>query len=160
VKAYTTRVGEGPFPTELDNEIGQGLRKKGAEFGATTGRPRRCGWLDIPLVRYGHMINDYNSVNITKFDILSDLAEIKIGVDYKINGKKINYMPSTIEELAKVEVEYITLKGWKKDISHVRKLADLPSEAKEYLKVVEKHLGIPVSWIGIGPEREHMITLV
>ena len=111
VKAYTTRVGEGPFPTELNDEIGEGMRKRGHEFGATTGRPRRCGWLDIPVLRYSHLINDYSSINLTKLDILSELDEIKIGVEYRINGKAINYMPGTIDELSKVEVIYETMKG-------------------------------------------------
>ncbi len=111
VKAYTTRVGEGPFPTELKNEVGEMLRKKGHEFGSTTGRPRRCGWLDVPVLKYSHMLNDYTSINITKLDILDDLDEIKIGVEYRINGKKIDHMPGSIEELSKVEVVYETMKG-------------------------------------------------
>jgi len=102
VKAYTTRVGEGPFPTELKDQIGESLRKIGSEFGATTGRPRRCGWLDIPVLRYSTNINGYSSINITKLDVLSDLDEIKIGVNYKINGKVIDYMPANIEELSHV----------------------------------------------------------
>jgi len=106
MKAYTTRVGEGPFPTELKEKIGEGLRTKGHEFGATTGRPRRCGWLDLPVVKYSHMINDYSSLNMTKLDILDDLDEIKVGVNYTIDGKKIDYMPSNIEDLAKVQVDY------------------------------------------------------
>jgi len=130
VKAYTTRVGEGPFPTELKNDVGEGLRKKGHEYGATTGRPRRCGWLDLPVVKYSNMINDYTSLNITKLDILSDLDEIKVGVSYKVKGKTIDYMPSNIEELSQVEVNYENFKGWKKDISKITKYEELPSEAK------------------------------
>jgi len=94
MKAYTTRVGEGPFPTELKDEVGEGMRKRGHEFGATTGRPRRCGWLDLPVVRYSHLINDYSSLNMTKLDILDACDEIKVGVHYTINGKKIDYMPA------------------------------------------------------------------
>jgi len=157
VKAYTTRVGEGPFPTELKDQVGEGLRQKGHEFGSTTGRPRRCGWLDLPVVRYSHMINDYSSLNLTKLDILSDLDEIKVGVAYTINGKKIDHMPSNIEELSKVEVEYQTFKGWKKDISKLTTYDQLPSEAKNYIEGVEKLLGVPISWIGVGPEREAVI---
>lgn len=111
VKAYTTRVGEGPFPTELKDDVGEVLRKKGHEFGSTTGRPRRCGWLDIPVLRYSHLLNDYTSINLTKLDILDDLDEIKIGVEYRIDGKKIDYMPGSIDELAKVKVAYETVKG-------------------------------------------------
>jgi len=158
VKAYTTRVGEGPFPTELKNELGEEIRKKGHEFGATTGRPRRCGWLDIPVLRYSHLINDYSSINITKLDILSDLDEIKIGIEYRINGKAIDYMPGTIDELSKVEVIYETVKGWKKDISKITNYNDLPKEAKDYIHRVEELLGVPVTWIGVGPEREAIIT--
>jgi adenylosuccinate synthase len=111
VKAYTTRVGEGAFPTELKDKIGEYIQKKGHEFGATTGRPRRCGWLDVPLLRYSNMLNDYSSINITKLDIFDDLDEIKIGVEYRIKGKKIEYMPAQIEELGQVEVVYETVKG-------------------------------------------------
>eukprot|EP01017_Pseudomicrothorax_dubius_P042228 TRINITY_DN6866_c0_g1_i2.p2 TRINITY_DN6866_c0_g1~~TRINITY_DN6866_c0_g1_i2.p2 ORF type:complete len:434 (-),score=146.08 TRINITY_DN6866_c0_g1_i2:2685-3986(-) len=157
VKAYTTRVGEGPFPSELKNDIGAHLQKKGHEFGATTGRPRRCGWLDLQVVRYSHMINDYSSINLTKLDVLSELDEIRIGVHYKINGQKIDYMPATLDELAQAEVEYITLPGWKKDISNVRRFEDLPKEAQQYVRKVEELAGIPISWIGVGPDRDGMI---
>jgi len=159
VKAYTTRVGEGPFPTELNDDVGEGMRKKGHEFGATTGRPRRCGWLDIPVLRYSHLINDYSSINLTKLDILSELDEIKIGIEYRINGKAINYMPGTIDELSKVEVIYETMKGWKKDISHITDFNKLPKEAQAYVHRIEEHLGVPVSWIGVGPEREATIKV-
>ena len=104
-------MGEGPFPTELTEEIGQSIQKKGHEFGSTTGRPRRCGWLDIPLLRYSHMLNDYSSINLTKLDVLSDLDEIKIGVQYRVDGKNIEHMPGSIDELAKVETVFETLKG-------------------------------------------------
>ena len=126
VKAYTTRVGEGPFPTELKNEIGEMLRKRGHEFGTTTNRPRRCGWLDLNLVRYTAMINGYDSINITKLDILDTLPEIKIGVDYRIDGRKLYSLPSSLDDLAKVEITYVTMKGWQKDTSNVRKKEELP----------------------------------
>lgn len=157
VKAYTTRVGEGPFPTELKDQIGESLRKIGSEFGATTGRPRRCGWLDIPVLRYSTNINGYSSINITKLDVLSDLDEIKIGVNYKINGKVIDYMPANIEELSHVQIEYKTVKGWKKNISMINKFENLPKEAQDYIYEIENLLGVPVSWIGTGPEREAII---
>jgi adenylosuccinate synthase len=102
VKAYTTRVGEGPFPTELKDEIGEGLRKRGHEFGTTTGRPRRCGWLDLNLVRYTHMINGYHSLNLTKLDILDTLPDIKVGVEYWLNGTKIDSLPGNLEHFQKV----------------------------------------------------------
>ena len=102
VKAYTTRVGEGPFPSELKEEIGEGLRKRGFEFGTTTGRPRRCGWLDLNLVRYTHLINGYHSLNLTKLDILDTLPEIKVGVEYWLNGKQIDSLPGNLEHFQKV----------------------------------------------------------
>ncbi|EGR29579.1 hypothetical protein IMG5_152900 [Ichthyophthirius multifiliis] len=157
VKAYTTRVGEGPFPTELQDENGEHFRKVGREFGTTTGRPRRCGWLDIPLLRYSNMINKFSSINITKLDVLDQMDQIKIATKYLIDGKEIGYMPSTIDELSQVQVEYIKLKGWKKDISKITTYRSLPKEAKEYIKTIEKLLKVPVSWIGTGPERESMI---
>lgn len=157
VKAYTTRVGEGPFPTELTDHTGEHLRKAGHEFGTTTGRPRRCGWLDIPLLRYSHMINNYQSLNITKLDVLDQVDEIKIATKYTINGQEINYMPSTIDELSHVKVQYTTVKGWKQDISKIRSYDKLPQKAKDYLHTIEELLGVPVSWIGTGPEREAMV---
>jgi len=157
VKAYTTRVGEGPFPTELKDKTGDHLQKKGFEFGATTGRPRRCGWLDIPVLKYSNMINGYSSINLTKLDVLSELDEIKIGTHYKIDGKIIDFIPSTLEELSKVQVEYISLKGWKSDIAGVTKFEKLPKPAQDYITKIEELLGFKISWIGTGPERESII---
>jgi len=160
VKAYTTRVGAGPFPTELTDSIGEALRKRGHEFGTTTGRPRRCGWLDIPVIQYSHALNNYASVNITKLDVLSDLKEIKIGVSYKLNGKKLEaaHMPALLNDLAKVEVVYETHQGWQCDISKVTKFDKLPSAAKNYLKRVEELSGVPISWVGVGAGRLEMAT--
>lgn len=159
VKAYTTRVGSGPFPTELKNEIGERIQNVGAEFGVTTGRKRRCGWLDVALLRYSHMLNGYDSLNITKLDVLSGMDELKIGVEYSIDGCKLPHgaMPSTLDELAKVEVEYVTLPGWSEDISKITCMEDLPENAKNYVKVVEDLLGLPVSWVGVGPARNSML---
>lgn len=160
VKAYTTRVGGGPFPTELVDAIGEKIRAIGHEFGTTTGRPRRCGWLDIPVLRYSHALNNYESLNITKLDVLSTLPEIKIGVAYKLRGKKLQYghMPSTLSELAAVEVEYETHKGWMCDISKAETFDDLPHEARSYLKRVEELVEVPISWVGVGPGRTEMAT--
>jgi len=160
VKAYTTRVGEGPFPTELHDDIGETLMSVGHEYGTTTGRPRRCGWLDLPVVQYSHMINDYTSVNITKLDVLSGLSEIKIGAYYKVNGERLptGMMPSTLAGLGEVEVEYITMKGWESDISNINDFEELPAQAQAYVNKVEELLGVPVSWIGTGPGREEMAT--
>jgi len=160
VKAYTTRVGAGPFPTELEDDVGQEMRDVGHEYGTTTGRPRRCGWLDIPVVQYGHMVNNYQSMNITKLDVLSGLDEIKIGKEYKIDGEVLPYgmMPSTLDGLGKVEVEYETMDGWKSDISKCTKFEELPAAAQAYLKRIEELVGVEVSWVGTGPGRKEMAT--
>lgn len=160
VKAYTTRVGSGPFPTELEDEVGQELRDVGREYGTTTGRPRRCGWLDIPVVRYSHQLNGYGSLNITKLDVLSGLRELKIGVAYSVDGKRLpdGMMPSTLIDLGKVKVEYETMPGWSCDISKVTAYKDLPKEAQDYVERIEQLVGVPVSWIGTGPGRDEMLT--
>ncbi|OQV20056.1 Adenylosuccinate synthetase [Hypsibius exemplaris] len=157
VKAYTTRVGDGPFPTELTEEIGAGLQQRGAEFGVTTKRPRRCGWLDLVVVKYTHMLNGYSALAMTKLDILDTLDEIKIGVAYRHEGKLLDSFPAELTLLDKVQVDYITLKGWKQDISAARKFEDLPKEALNYIQVVEEQLGVPVRWIGVGKKRDDVI---
>jgi len=161
VKAYTTRVGQGPFPTELmeGDEFGDHMCKKGHEFGTTTGRRRRCGWLDIPLVQFSSLVNGYTSINITKLDILNDFAEIKLGVKYKVEGKTLppGVMPSTLDDLRKVEMEYETLPGWQSDTSACKSWEELPENAKNYIRRIEELLEIPVSWIGVGPNRSQML---
>ncbi len=161
VKAYTTRVGSGPFPTELTDDIGSALTKIGHEFGTTTGRARRCGWLDVPVLRYSNFINGYTSINITKLDVLSTFKEIKIGTHYKIDGKLLpeGYMPSTLPELAKVEVVYESMPGWEQDISKVKTFAELPVQAQNYLKRVQELVGTPISYVGVGPGRSEMILM-
>jgi len=162
VKAYTTRVGAGPFLTEQLNEIGETLQKVGHEYGVTTGRPRRCGWLDIPLLRYTSMVNGYTAIAVTKLDILDDFDEIKIGVKYvkTIEGetKEIAHFPSSIAAHDGVSVEYITMKGWKKPISSCKSFEDLPSEAQAYILKMEELLNIPVGWIGVGQSRDAVIV--
>eukprot|EP00462_Mataza_sp_D1_P021011 CAMPEP_0175127390 /NCGR_PEP_ID=MMETSP0087-20121206/4361_1 /TAXON_ID=136419 /ORGANISM="Unknown Unknown, Strain D1" /LENGTH=481 /DNA_ID=CAMNT_0016409365 /DNA_START=21 /DNA_END=1466 /DNA_ORIENTATION=+ len=160
VKAYTTRVGSGPFPTELQDSVGELLGKVGHEFGTTTGRPRRCGWLDLPVVNYSNLLNGYTSLNITKLDVLSDLPELKLGVSYSIDGKELPFgmMPSNLQDLAKVVVNYETLPGWQCDISNVTNFDDLPPQAKQYLARIEQITGVPVSWVGTGPGRDAMVT--
>lgn len=159
VKAYTTRVGSGPFPTELEDATGERLRSVGGEFGTITGRPRRCGWLDIPVVQYSHLLNGYDSINISKLDVLSGLSEVKIATHYTINGEKLpaGYMPSTLEELGQVQVVYETMQGWQQDLSNCTTRAELPQEAQKYLTRIEELTGIPVSWVGIGAGRNAMI---
>ncbi|EGC35879.1 adenylosuccinate synthetase (IMP--aspartate ligase) [Dictyostelium purpureum] len=157
VKAYTTRVGAGPFPTELHGDFGEALRKEGGEYGTTTGRPRRIGWLDAVVLRYTSMINDFTKLNLTKLDVLSKLDEIKIGVQYKYNGEILDSFPASLEVLAKCEVVYETLPGWNSNISNITKYEDLPIQAQQYIERIEKLIGVPVYWIGVGQDRASMI---
>ncbi|KAG7297792.1 hypothetical protein JYU34_018534 [Plutella xylostella] len=157
VKAYTTRVGDGPFPTELSDETGRLLQERGHEVGVTTKRVRRCGWLDLVVVRYTAMVNGYTSICLTKLDILDTLDSIKVGVGYKLNGKKIDYFPSSIKELSNVEVEYITLPGWNSSIEAARTWTELPKNAKAYVLSIQNFLQIPVRYIGVGPGRDSII---
>jgi len=158
-KAYVTRVGAGPFPTELNNEIGEKMRSIGHEFGVTTGRPRRCGWLDIVALKYVCTINDFTYLNLTKLDVLSTLPEIKIATGYEINGVQFKEgYPATLDELEKVKVTYETFPGWLCDISAARKMSDLPKKAVDLVYRVEQLTGVPIKWIGVGPGREDMVT--
>ncbi|KAJ3098249.1 hypothetical protein HDU97_004171 [Phlyctochytrium planicorne] len=159
VKAYTTRVGAGPFPTELLNATGDHLQSVGAEFGVTTGRRRRCGWLDTVVLKYSHLINGYTSINLTKLDVLDGLDEIKIGVAYIHNGQRYTEFPSDLKKLAESTVEYETLPGWKTDISKVRSFDGLPVNAQKYVRRVEQLVGVPVEWIGVGVARDAMIHI-
>ena len=157
VKAYTTRVGEGPFPTEQLNEFGEALQTIGAEYGVTTGRKRRCGWLDLVVLKYSTLINGYTSLNITKLDVLDSFKEIQVGVGYKLNGKSLASFPEDLIKLGKVEVEYTTLPGWETDITKIKTYDELPENAKSYLKFIEDYLGVPVQWVGTGPARDSML---
>lgn len=157
-KAYMTRVGSGPFPTELDNEIGEKIRTSGGEFGSTTGRPRRCGWFDVSLTKYSVMINGYSSLNLTKLDILDDLKEIKVAVAYKLNGKKLDSFPASLEELEQVEVEYETLPGWNTSLKDVTSWDALPENAKKYVLRLEELLGCHIKYIGVGVRRDQMVV--
>uniref|UniRef100_A0A8C7DAD5 Adenylosuccinate synthetase isozyme 1 n=1 Tax=Oncorhynchus kisutch TaxID=8019 RepID=A0A8C7DAD5_ONCKI len=159
VKAYTTRVGIGAFPTEQLNEVGELLQTRGHEVGVTTGRKRRCGWLDLVILRYANMINGFTAFALTKLDILDVMDEIKVGVSYKLNGKKIPYFPANMDVLQKVEVEYEKLPGWKSDSSACRKWEDLPVKAQNYIRFVEIHVGVPIKWVGVGKARESMIQM-
>lgn len=158
VKAYTTRVGEGPFPTEQLNVVGETLQDVGAEFGVTTGRKRRCGWLDLVVLKYSAAINGYTSLNITKLDVLDGFSEIKIGTNYKLNGEVLSSFPEDLIDLGKVEVEYQTFPGWEQDITKVQSYDELPENAKNYLKFIEEYLEIPIQWVGTGPARDSMLT--
>lgn len=159
VKAYTTRVGEGPFPTEQLNANGEKLQEIGAEFGVTTGRKRRCGWLDLVILKYSTLINGYTSLNITKLDVLDTFKEIPIGISYSLNGKKLDLFPEDLTTLGKVEVEYVTLPGWNQDITKITDYEALPENAKKYLKYIEDFVGVPVEWVGTGPSRDSMLHI-
>jgi adenylosuccinate synthase len=153
VKAYTTRVGNGPFPTELLDDDGEKLREVGAEFGATTGRPRRCGWYDAFLVAYSQMINGITSAAITKLDVLSSFEKIKVCVGYELKGKKIKYFPTAVEQLSEVKPIYEELEGWNQDISDCTSYDKLPKKTIDYLDFIAKHSGIKIDIISVGPKR-------
>lgn len=201
VKAYTTRVGHGPFPTELQNEgqnlddhvetyigpdvaverkghasgpyaltsgqqvkVGEMLQEVGYEYGTTTGRRRRCGWLDIALVKYSAMVNGFDSINLTKLDVLTGLKQIRIAIAYR--NKRMTevrlpagYFPSHLEDLKEVVCEYETLEGWSEDISKCTSFAQLPVNAKKYVLRIQELLNIPVSWVGVGPDRNCMFKV-
>lgn len=159
VKAYTTRVGLGPFPTELLGEEGEELRQWGAEFGATTGRPRRCGWFDAFLLNYSRMINGIERVAITKLDVLSNLDEIKVCTGYELDGERLKSFPTTETQISRVTPIYETLPGWKKDITEIRNYEDLPIETKNYLGFISEHSGFEISIISVGPKRNQTIEL-
>lgn len=157
VKAYTTRVGEGPFPTEQLNEDGEKLQDIGAEYGVTTGRKRRCGWLDLVVMKYSTAINGYTSLNITKLDVLDTFKEIKVGVSYKYKGKTLESFPEDLNVLKNVEVEYVTLPGWEQDITGIKNYTDLPENAQKYLDFIADFLDVAIEWVGTGPARESML---
>lgn len=159
VKAYCTRVGEGPFPTEQLNDYGEHLGTVGAEFGTTTGRARRCGWLDIPQMQYSAKINGYTALNLTKLDVLTGLKSVFIGTKYvdADTGKPIHSMPASLRQLYKVKVIYEELPGWTEDISKCTAFEDLPPNAQAYVHRVEELIGVPIRWIGVGPGRRDII---
>jgi len=158
-KAYTTRVGEGPFPTELVGEIGQALGIKGKEFGTVTSRKRRCGWFDGVLVRQAIKISGINGIALTKLDVLDELDEIKMCIAYDLDGKKIDYLPSAVDEQLKVKPVYKSFKGWKTSISGIKKFEDLPDNAKKYINDLEKFIETKVSSISTSPERKDTILI-
>lgn len=159
VKAYSTRVGEGPFPTELHDEFGEKLQNEGFEFGSTTGRPRRCGWFDAYAVKYSVMINGITDAVITKLDVLSKFEKIDICVGYELDGRRLNAYPTDVATLSRVKPVYITIPGWQKDITGVRSYDDLPAETKEYLDVISREAGLHISIISVGPGRDQSIHM-
>jgi adenylosuccinate synthase len=159
MKAYTTRVGAGPFPTELFDETGIQLQEKGFEFGATTGRRRRCGWLDGVVVNDATRLNGLTGLAITKLDVLSGQKNIKIATSYALNGKTISAMPANIQQASSVAPVYESLAGWKEDITNVRQYDDLPTQAKDYIRRVEEFTGIPANIVSVGPDRAETLLL-
>ncbi len=159
MKAYTTRVGEGPFITELFDETGEYLREKGGEFGATTGRPRRCGWLDLVMVKTAVRLNGLQGLVVTKLDVLTGLPEIKLCVAYEKNGKTVNNFPASLQDFAELKPVYETFPGWNTSLKGIQKFEDLPQEAKDYLKRIESYLEIPIYLISTGPERDSYILI-
>jgi adenylosuccinate synthase len=157
IKAYTTRVGEGPFPSEQDNEIGDYIRVKGHEYGTTTGRPRRCGWFDAVAVSYSATIGSIDGLALLHLDTLAGLDELKICKAYEIDGEETTFFPSNHVKLSKAKCVYETVKGWHEDLSEVRDFDDLPQTAKEYVSMVERLTGTEVAIIGVGPKRDQTI---
>jgi adenylosuccinate synthase len=158
-KAYVTRVGEGPFPTELDNADGELLRKRGAEFGAVTGRPRRCGWLDLPLLRYSNRINGTEWLVVTKMDVLDAFDEIPVCTSYKIDGKVTDVIPADVQGIESIEPQYTKLKGWKTTTEGIQRFEDLPIAAQEYLRFIEKESDAKIAMVSTGPDRDQTMDL-
>jgi Adenylosuccinate synthetase (EC 6.3.4.4) len=159
VKAYTTRVGEGPFPTELNDEIGLTLRKKGGEFGATTGRPRRCGWIDIVALKHANRVNGFTYLALTKLDVLTGLEKIKVCRAYKLEGKEVSEFPASIHTLKNCEPVYEETDGWQEDLAGIKKYNDLPRNAKKYIKLLEKLTERKFILISVGFERGETIIV-
>ena len=164
VKAYTTRVGSGPFPTEIkathgDAAAGEHMLKVGGEYGSTTGRQRRCGWLDLVALKYSCRVNGISSLALMKLDVLSGLEELKICTHYTLGGKKISNYPVRASELERAEPVFESVPGWHDDISHHRDMASLPMAARQYVHTISSHLGVPVDVVSVGPDRKQSIWL-
>jgi adenylosuccinate synthase len=155
-KAYCTRVGSGPFPTELDNAEGEEIRKIGHEYGATTGRDRRCGWIDLPALKYACMINGATQLAMMKADVLDTFDSIQVCTHYEINGETIDYFPYDITDLEITPI-YKEIKGWNKDLTGLRDLAKAPQEFLDYIVYLEKELNVPITIVSVGPDREQTI---
>ncbi len=158
-KAYTTRVGGGPFPTELHDALGEHLRERGGEYGSTTGRPRRCGWLDGVVLKEAVRLNSLSGLAITKLDVLTGLKQLKVCTGYRLDGENISRLPANIKEVERLEPIYEELPGWEEDITNVRDFADLPQATKYYIHWIEEFTGVPVVIVSVGPDREQTIML-
>ena len=157
LKAYTTRVGGGPCPTEQDNEIGQHIRQRGDEYGTVTRRPRRCGWFDAVASRYTTRLSDVDVLAVMLLDVLSELPELKICTAYELDGRRTTDFPSHVDDLARVDPVYETLPGWQTDITDVRRYEDLPEPARAYVERLGQLVGRPVGVVSVGPDREQTI---
>jgi adenylosuccinate synthase len=157
-KAYCTRVGGGPFPTELENETGEELRKVGHEFGATTGRPRRTGWIDLPALKYAIMLNGVTQLVMTKADVLSGFEKIYAATHYNYLGEQIDYMPYDICSV-KPEPVYKEIDGWNEDLTGITELSEIPAKLQSYIDFLEAELGVPVKYLSVGPDRKQTLTL-
>ena len=155
-KAYCTRVGSGPFPTELNDETGELIRKTGSEFGATTGRPRRCGWIDLVALQFACMINGVTQIIMTKADILDNLDELKVCNSYMVNGEEKNYVPFQMNKV-NIEPVYKSFEGWKTDITAMTKYTELPQQMKNYIEYLNGFLKVPVKYISNGPGRDQIV---
>lgn len=156
-KAYCTRVGSGPFPTELENEVGEKIRQEGREFGATTGRPRRCGWIDLPAMKYAIMINGVTELAMMKADVLDKFETIRVCTKYKVDGVEQDYMPYDIDGV-KIEPIYEDLKGWNQDLTALTSYSEAPEALKAYVKYLEHHLQVPVTTVSVGPDRKQTLA--
>ncbi len=159
-KAYTTRVGEGPFPSEMNDDLGQEIRIKGNEFGTTTGRPRRIGWLDTVILRHTKRVSGISFLAVTLLDVLDDLKEIKIVTKYKLDGEEIDYIPADVKRFERCVPVYETVPGWQTDITHVKSFNDLPENAQKYLERIETLTGVKVAIFSVGPDRTQTIDIV
>ncbi len=157
MKAYTTRVGEGPFPTQYDPKLGSEIQKIGDEFGRTTGRGRRCGWFDSVVTRYAQRINGINHIAVTKLDVLDHMSELKICVAYKDGARRYNTVPMDLDTLRRCKPVYQTYKGWQTSTKHIRRFRDLPKNARIYLNAISRHTGAPISIVSVGPRRDETI---
>ncbi len=157
-KAYCTRVGGGPFPTELDNEVGEEIRRIGHEFGATTGRPRRCGWIDLPALKYAIMLNGVTELVMTKADVLSGFEKVNVCTHYIWNGEKIDYMPFDILTI-KPEPVWVELDGWNEDLTGIRAINEIPQKLQDYINYLEKELEVPIKYLSVGPDRLQTLIL-
>jgi adenylosuccinate synthase len=158
-KAYTTRVGEGPFPTELHDGTGQLIRDQGHEYGTVTGRSRRCGWLDLVALRYSARLNSLSGLIVAKLDVLSGLPELRVCTGYKLAGKVMDGMPTSVSEWNRVEPQYETAAGWSGDLTSARSLGDLPAPVRSYLDLVASYVGVPVAIVSVGPDRDETIVV-